>query len=84
MSTIASGRILIDGQEYKAGDVIPDLGSLICVNVDDNGVRNYEGNSADYTKLPLYAPIGSSFLATYGTNKGNYYKRTGEGWTLQN
>lgn len=76
--------VLYDGQEYKPGDAIPDLGSLMCVSISEGGLRNYEGNSSDYTKLPLYAPIGSSFLATYGSNKGDYYKRTGEGWTKLN
>lgn len=43
--------IYIDGILYKAGEEIPDLGSITCVDSFKN-VRNYQGLSADASKLP--------------------------------
>jgi hypothetical protein len=69
-----------DGQTYKAGEDVPDLGSLRCTSHEDN-IRHYEGLQADYSKLPHYVDTGSSCLMldtgkvykyeklqTYGTN----------------
>lgn len=59
-----------DGQIYKPGQDVPDMGSLVCVSSEGN-IRSYEGLAADIQKLPLYVGTGSSFLAS---DTGDYYK----------
>lgn len=63
----------IDGQSYKPGDEIWDLGSLVCTGPSYQGARNYEGLSKDVDKLPHYANLstGSSCLML---DTGEYYK----------
>ena len=71
---------IFDGQIYNPGDSLPDLGSWVCTGVDknDNGqwnIRNYEGLSADVSKLPKYnnetLGTGSSALCV---DTGDFYK----------
>lgn len=59
-----------DGLIYEPGQDVPDMGSLVCVSAYGN-IRNYEGNSVDVQKLPLYVETGSLFLAI---DTGDYYK----------
>lgn len=61
-----------DGQTYKPGDKIPDLGSLVCVSTS-NGRRNYEGKLIDYSKLPTYVQNGSSALLYDGSGNTEVY-----------
>lgn len=70
---------IFDGQIYNPGDSLPDLGSWVCTSVDKNGngeliIRNYEGLSADVSKLPKYETglgTGSSALCL---DTGDFYK----------
>lgn len=63
----------VDGQEYRSGEEIWDLGSLVCVENPIRGVRHYEGLSKDIDKLPHYKDLstGSSCLML---DTGDYYK----------
>lgn len=61
-----------DGQTYRPGDTIPDLGSLVCVSTA-NGRRNYEGKLTDYNKLPNYVQNGSSALLYDGSGNTEVY-----------
>ena len=63
---------ILDDHEYQTKDAMPDLGSLVCTSKDGR-IRNYEGLSADVSKLPKYADLstGSSFLAC---DNGDFYK----------
>lgn len=45
--------VVQDGQTYKAGEDVPDMGSLIATSVSGN-IRSYEGLYADVNKLPKY------------------------------
>ena len=70
---------IFDGQIYYPGDSLPDLGSWVCTSVDrnDNGefnISNFEGLSADVSKLPKYETglgTGSSALCL---DSGDLYK----------
>lgn len=54
---------IIDGHLYNIGDELPELGSLACIN-EDNNKREYRGLKADFSKLPKYDDLatGSSCL----------------------
>lgn len=58
--TIAENNVVIDGQHYEKGQEIWDLGSIVCVNIEASGIRHYQGLSSDVSKLPHYAPSGST------------------------
>lgn len=66
----ADRTMMIDGQLYHKGDEIPDIGSWVAVSVD-GGIRNYNGLSADVSKLPHYVDTGSSAMCL---DTGDYYK----------
>lgn len=66
----AEGNIVYDGQEYKEGEEIWDLGSFVCVAVDGRK-RKYEGLAKDVDKLPHYVGSGSSALCV---DVGEFYK----------
>lgn len=59
-----------DGQFYKSGQEVPDMGTLVCTSAQGN-IRSYEGLVKDVDKLPTYVATGSSFLAS---DTGDYYK----------
>lgn len=59
-----------DGQVYKPGQEVPDMGTLVCTSAQGN-IRSYEGLAKDVGKLPTYVATGSSFLAS---DTGDYYK----------
>lgn len=67
---IAQTNTVIDGQVYKKGEEIWDLGSFVATDVDGN-IRSYEGLSKDISKLPHYVETGSSALCL---DTGDYYK----------
>lgn len=69
---IAQGNVVHDGQFYQKGDEIWDLGTFVATSVDGN-IRNYEGLSADISKLPKYddLPTGSS---AFCVDTGDLYK----------
>lgn len=50
---IASGTIIIDGQTYRKGDVIHDLGGWDCIDTDGSK-RYYWGKSSEVDKLSHY------------------------------
>ena len=54
---IASGTIIIDGQTYRKGDVIHDLGGWDCIDTDGSK-RYYWGKSSEVDKLPHYVASG--------------------------
>lgn len=55
--------IVVDGQTYKPGEEIWDLGSLQCIEVRGNQ-RDYQGFVADKLKLPKYNNLGTGSTAT--------------------
>ena len=58
-----------DGQFYKPGQEVPDMGTLVCTSAQGN-VRSYEGLDKEVAKLPTNVTTGSSFLAS---DTGDYY-----------
>lgn len=52
---------IYDGQIYRSGEEIPDLGSWECIS-SGAGKRTYWGLSEDVEKLPTYCPSGSKAL----------------------
>lgn len=62
-----------DGQYYNEGEAVWDLGSFECVDGQDTNQRNYEGLSADISKLPKYDDLeaGSTALCL---DTGELYK----------
>ena len=68
----ADRNIVYDGQNYKEGEEIWDLGSFDCQEVEGNK-RHYLGLSADApTKLPKYDNLGTGSTAMCLDN-GDYY-----------
>lgn len=67
-----------DGQKYNAGEEVPDMGSIICVESKGN-IRSYNALSSDANKLPKYVETGSSCLML---DTGDFYKfeRTTQKW----
>ena len=70
---------IFDGHEYKVGDEIPDLGSLVCTSIEGNK-RTYEGKYSDKNKLPKYDDLetgSKALLSDSGTFKFfKYYADT--------
>lgn len=69
---IAGNSMQYDGQTYKKGEEIWDLGSFECVSVEGNQ-RSYEGLSNDIDKLPKYDDLGTGSSALC-IDTGDYYK----------
>lgn len=67
---IADKITVQDGQVYQPGDEIPDMGSLVAIEVSGN-IRSYNGLAKDVNKLPHYVSSGSSCLMV---DTGDYYK----------
>lgn len=61
---------IVDGQMYKPGDEIWDLGSFVATSARGRR-RNYEGLSKDVEKLPHYVDTGSS---AFCFDTGDFYK----------
>lgn len=60
---IAQRNMVVDGQFYKKGEEIWDLGSFVATSVYGN-IRNYEGLSQDISKLPKYDSLETGSSAT--------------------
>lgn len=77
---IAESNITYDGQFYKKGDEIWDLGSFVATSVIGL-IRNYEGLSADVGKLPKYDDLetGSSAFCL-DTGQFLKYEKTTKTW----
>ena len=69
---IADRDMIYDGQNYKAGEELPDLGNWECIEVEGNR-RHYAGFSNEIDKLPRYATLGTGSTASCYDN-GDYYK----------
>ena len=68
----ADRNIVYDGQNYKEGEEIWDLGSFDCQEVEGSK-RHYFGLSADAPmKLPKYDNLGTGSTAMCLDN-GDYY-----------
>lgn len=70
---IATQNTVYDGQVYKKGEEIWDLGSLVATRIEGN-IRNYEGLYADRHKLPKYDNLatGSSVFFSDNLQIGKY------------
>lgn len=70
-------KVVQDGRTYQAGEEVPDMGSLVATSVDGN-IRNYEGLSIDFDKLPKYDDLetGSSVSFTDTAELYKYDKST--------
>lgn len=79
---IAKSTIVYDGQVYKKGEEIWDLGSFKATEVDGNQ-RHYKGLSKDApVKLPHYVGQGSTAYCADNGNTYMYIEETDE-WYLQ-
>lgn len=70
--SIAKGAMVYDGQYYKDGDEIHDLGSFVATSVDGK-IRSYQGLSKDIDKLPKYDDLGTGSSALC-VDTGQFYK----------
>jgi hypothetical protein len=68
----ADRNTIVDGQNYKAGDEIPDLGNWECIEVEGNK-RHYAGFSNQIHLLPKYPTLGTGSTASCYDN-GAYLK----------
>ena len=64
---------IVDGQTYEDDEQVHDIGSFECVRKEGFNQRNYEGLSADVSKLPKYDNLeaGSTALCL---DTGDLYK----------
>ena len=65
-----------DGHEYKAGEDVPDMGTIVCVSHNNGSLftlRNYELLSKDVAKLPKYDNLMTGSSA-YCIDTADYYK----------
>lgn len=73
MARIAENTVIVDGQEYKPGDVIPDFKSIKCV--DTREPRKYQGLSADVSVLnDVIAKYASGGASCFMSDTGEYYE----------
>lgn len=80
---IALNTVIVDGQEYKPGDVIPDFKSIKCV--DTREPRKYQGLSADASVLnDVIAKYASDGASCFMSDMGEYYEydRKEKTWKL--
>lgn len=69
----ATYRLIQDGQVYEAGDVVPNMGSIVCVKIRNGGrVREYTFLSEDFIYLPKYDSLESGSKA-YATDTDTTY-----------
>lgn len=66
----AETNMIYDGHYYKAGDELPELGSLVCTGVEGK-IRQYEGKYSDKDKLPRYDDLATGSSA-FLSNDGNF------------
>lgn len=72
---VATQKTVYDGITYDVGEEIPDLGSWECTSAIGMQ-RDYEGLSADISKLPHYVLSGSSALCLDTSELYEYHKGT--------
>lgn len=78
--SIAKGTTIFDGQLYKEGDEIWDLGSFVATSVNGK-IRDYEGLSRDIDKLPRYDDLGTGSSAfCLDTGQLFKYEKTTKTW----
>lgn len=80
---ISLNTVIVDGQEYKPGDVIPDFKSIKCV--DTREPRKYQGLSADVSVLnDVIAKYASGGASCFMSDTGEYYEydRKEKTWKL--
>ena len=80
---IALNTVIVDGQEYKPGDVIPDFKSIKCV--DTREPKKYQGLSADVSVLnDVIAKYASGGASCFMSDTGEYYEydRKEKTWKL--
>lgn len=83
MARIAENTVIIDGQEYKPGDAVPDFKSIKCVDVREP--RKYQGLSADVSVLnDVIAKYASGGASCFMSDTGEYYEydREEKTWKL--
>lgn len=83
MARIAEKTVIVDGQEYKPGDAIPDFKSIKCV--DTKEPRKYQGLSADVSVLnEVVAKYASGGASCFMSDTGEYYEydRKEKAWKL--
>lgn len=83
MARIAENTVIVDGQEYKPGDMIPDFKSIKCV--DTREPRKYQGLSADVSVLnDVIAKYASGGASCFMSDTGEYYEydRKEKTWKL--
>lgn len=71
-------NVYIDGLPYGEHDIVPDFGSIVCVEINGK-IRHYQGLSADSDKLPTRAKNPKyKFLASGSSclmlDTGDYYR----------
>lgn len=72
-----------DGQIYKSGEDVPDLGSITCIQAKGN-VRNYVFASKDLNKLPTYDDLSSGSAALAADTSMVYvYESSSKTWYPQ-
>lgn len=80
---ISLNTVIVDGQEYKPGDVIPDFKSIKCV--DTREPRKNQGLSADVSVLnDVIAKYASGGASCFMSDTGEYYEydREEKTWKL--
>ena len=80
---IALNTVIVDGQEYKPGDEIPDFKSIKCV--DTREPRKYQGLSSDVSVLnDVIAKYASGGASCFMSDTGEYYEydRKEKTWKL--
>lgn len=65
-------KVTQDGHTYEAGQEVPDMGTLVATTTEGN-IRNYEGYSYDFDKLPTYDDLGTGSSALF-IDTGELYK----------
>lgn len=75
---IAETLTTYDGHDYKPGEEIPELGSMVATSIDGN-IRSYKGLSKDFeslkaaSKTDKYKDLGTDSSA-YLIDTAQYYK----------
>ena len=75
----ATTETYFDGQWYKPGDEIWDLGSFSSVPPTQGNVRHYQGLSKDISKLPHYVENGSTAFCV-DTGDIYFYLKSTDSW----
>lgn len=65
-------KVVQDGYTYESGEEVPDMGTITATSVQGN-IRNYEGYSYDFDKLPTYDDLGTGSSVLF-VDTGEYYK----------